>query len=242
MLDHARAKLARKGCDLLVVNDVSGGKVFGADDNEAVMLGADGSAVERAAGSKAALAHVVWDEVARRTRWSERHRYSVRPVARSGRRLGCWRRDRPPHQHHATDNCEEKQRDRSSVHLRVRHRGSPRQDRRPDQRLRARRAARARPASSRVAVETLVTTGLVVVAGEVTHRGLRADRRHRPREDPRDRLRLVEEGLRRRLLRRAGRHRRASRPTSPRASTTATRSAARAPATRWTGRARATRA
>ena len=42
MLEHARAKLARKGCDLLVVNDVSGGKVFGSDDNQAVMLDADG--------------------------------------------------------------------------------------------------------------------------------------------------------------------------------------------------------
>ena len=30
VLDLARAKLARKGCDLLVVNDVSGGAVFGA--------------------------------------------------------------------------------------------------------------------------------------------------------------------------------------------------------------------
>ena len=29
VLDHARAKLARKGCDLLVVNDVGGGAVFG---------------------------------------------------------------------------------------------------------------------------------------------------------------------------------------------------------------------
>ncbi len=29
VLDLARAKLARKGCDLLVVNDVSGGQVFG---------------------------------------------------------------------------------------------------------------------------------------------------------------------------------------------------------------------
>ena len=29
VLDLARAKLARKGCDLLVVNDVSGGAVFG---------------------------------------------------------------------------------------------------------------------------------------------------------------------------------------------------------------------
>ena len=46
MLDLARAKLARKGCDLLVVNDVSGGAVFGSPDNEAVILGADGTAVE----------------------------------------------------------------------------------------------------------------------------------------------------------------------------------------------------
>ena len=38
VLDLARAKLARKGCDLLVVNDVSGGAVFGSPDNEAVIL------------------------------------------------------------------------------------------------------------------------------------------------------------------------------------------------------------
>ena len=43
-MDHAQAKLARKGCDLLVVNDVGGGAVFGSEDNEAVVLGADGSA------------------------------------------------------------------------------------------------------------------------------------------------------------------------------------------------------
>ena len=43
VLDLARAKLARKGCDLLVVNDVSGGAVFGSPDNEAVILGADGA-------------------------------------------------------------------------------------------------------------------------------------------------------------------------------------------------------
>ena len=66
VLDLARAKLARKGCDLLVVNDVSGGAVFGSPDNEAVILGADGSAVEVPRGSKAALAHVIWDEVASR--------------------------------------------------------------------------------------------------------------------------------------------------------------------------------
>jgi phosphopantothenoylcysteine decarboxylase/phosphopantothenate--cysteine ligase len=66
VLDLGRAKLARKGCDLLVVNDVSGGAVFGSADNEAVVLAADGAAVEVPRGSKTALAHVIWDQVARR--------------------------------------------------------------------------------------------------------------------------------------------------------------------------------
>jgi phosphopantothenoylcysteine decarboxylase/phosphopantothenate--cysteine ligase len=66
VLELGRAKLARKGCDLLVVNDVSGGAVFGSPDNEAVVLGADGSATHVPRGSKTALAHVIWDEVAAR--------------------------------------------------------------------------------------------------------------------------------------------------------------------------------
>jgi phosphopantothenoylcysteine decarboxylase/phosphopantothenate--cysteine ligase len=66
VLDLGRAKLARKGCDLLVVNDVSGGAVFGSPDNEAVILGADGAVVEVPRGSKSALAHVIWDQVASR--------------------------------------------------------------------------------------------------------------------------------------------------------------------------------
>ena len=66
VLELGRAKLARKGCDLLVVNDVSGGAVFGSNDNEAVILGADGGVVEVPHGSKTALAHVIWDEVLRR--------------------------------------------------------------------------------------------------------------------------------------------------------------------------------
>jgi phosphopantothenoylcysteine decarboxylase/phosphopantothenate--cysteine ligase len=66
VLELGRAKLARKGCDLLVVNDVSGGAVFGSSDNEAVVLGADGTSVEVPHGSKTALAHVIWDQVARR--------------------------------------------------------------------------------------------------------------------------------------------------------------------------------
>jgi len=63
VMDHARAKLARKGCDLLVVNDVGGGKVFGETDNEAVVLGVDGDATPVPRGSKSALAHVIWDRV-----------------------------------------------------------------------------------------------------------------------------------------------------------------------------------
>ncbi|MFL6002690.1 MAG: bifunctional phosphopantothenoylcysteine decarboxylase/phosphopantothenate--cysteine ligase CoaBC [Nocardioides sp.] len=66
VLDLARDKLARKGCDLLVVNDVSGGAVFGSADNQAVILSADGDTVDVPLGSKAALAHVIWDQVARR--------------------------------------------------------------------------------------------------------------------------------------------------------------------------------
>jgi phosphopantothenoylcysteine decarboxylase/phosphopantothenate--cysteine ligase len=66
VLEMARAKLARKGCDLLVVNDVSGGKVFGSAENEAVVLDGTGHDTVVPRGSKSALAHVIWDRVAAR--------------------------------------------------------------------------------------------------------------------------------------------------------------------------------
>jgi phosphopantothenoylcysteine decarboxylase / phosphopantothenate---cysteine ligase len=66
VLELARAKLARKGCDLLVLNDVSGGKVFGSAENEAVVIDASGGATPVPRGSKSALAHVVWDHVVAR--------------------------------------------------------------------------------------------------------------------------------------------------------------------------------
>jgi phosphopantothenoylcysteine decarboxylase/phosphopantothenate--cysteine ligase len=66
-LQHGRDKLARKGCDLLVVNEVGGGLAFGTDDNAAVVLGADGSETTVRRGPKRELAHVVWDLV--RDRW-----------------------------------------------------------------------------------------------------------------------------------------------------------------------------
>ncbi|HEV2086737.1 MAG TPA: phosphopantothenoylcysteine decarboxylase, partial [Cryptosporangiaceae bacterium] len=63
VLEHGRAKLARKGCDLLVVNEVGDGKAFDSADNAAVVLGADGTVTEVAHGTKEALADVVWDLV-----------------------------------------------------------------------------------------------------------------------------------------------------------------------------------
>ena len=66
VLTYGRAKLTRKGCDLLVVNDVGGGRAFEAADNEAVILGADGSAVDVSHGPKEVLADAVWDAVVTR--------------------------------------------------------------------------------------------------------------------------------------------------------------------------------
>ena len=66
MLTHGRAKLAAKGCDLLVVNRVGRGIAFGTDDNEAVVLGADGSTTPFPQGPTDVLADVVWDLVAAR--------------------------------------------------------------------------------------------------------------------------------------------------------------------------------
>ncbi|MCW2635442.1 MAG: coaBC [Blastococcus sp.] len=63
VLSHARAKLARKGCDFLVVNDVSAGQVFGRPDNTVVVLAADGSATEVPTGSKDAVAAGIWTAV-----------------------------------------------------------------------------------------------------------------------------------------------------------------------------------
>jgi phosphopantothenoylcysteine decarboxylase / phosphopantothenate---cysteine ligase len=64
----AQAKLARKGCDLLVVNPVGNGLGFGTIDNEAVVYGADGSVTQIPRGPKDDLADVVWDLVAARLR------------------------------------------------------------------------------------------------------------------------------------------------------------------------------
>jgi phosphopantothenoylcysteine decarboxylase/phosphopantothenate--cysteine ligase len=64
VLEHARAKLARKGCDLLVVNEVGVDKTFGHDDSTVHLLrrGSD-DATQVGPASKLVVAHAVWDAV-----------------------------------------------------------------------------------------------------------------------------------------------------------------------------------
>ncbi|MGW5199043.1 bifunctional phosphopantothenoylcysteine decarboxylase/phosphopantothenate--cysteine ligase CoaBC [Streptomyces spiralis] len=68
VLANGRKKLARKGCDLLVVNEVGERKTFGTEENEAVVLAADGGETRVPNGPKEALADIVWDLVAARLR------------------------------------------------------------------------------------------------------------------------------------------------------------------------------
>lgn len=51
-LEYAQAKLQRKGCDLMMCNDVSEGGVFGRADNQGWLLSPDGAVEEISEGSK----------------------------------------------------------------------------------------------------------------------------------------------------------------------------------------------
>ncbi|MER6519746.1 bifunctional phosphopantothenoylcysteine decarboxylase/phosphopantothenate--cysteine ligase CoaBC [Streptomyces sp. NPDC001553] len=66
VLANGRAKLRRKGCDLLVVNEVGESKTFGSEENEAVVLASDGAEAAVPYGPKDVLADVIWDHVAHR--------------------------------------------------------------------------------------------------------------------------------------------------------------------------------
>jgi phosphopantothenoylcysteine decarboxylase/phosphopantothenate--cysteine ligase len=63
VLEHARAKLKRKGCDLLVVNAVGEGRAFGTEDNAGWLLSSDGAEQAIELGSKAHMASDIWDAV-----------------------------------------------------------------------------------------------------------------------------------------------------------------------------------
>ncbi|WP_043445513.1 bifunctional phosphopantothenoylcysteine decarboxylase/phosphopantothenate--cysteine ligase CoaBC [Arthrobacter sp. L77] len=64
-LTHARTKLARKGCDFLVLNVVGADRVFGKDSNEVTILDADGSEPAAVHGSKRVVADAVIAHAAR---------------------------------------------------------------------------------------------------------------------------------------------------------------------------------
>lgn len=64
VLEHGRAKLVRKGCDLLVVNEVGEAKTFGQDENTVHILRQGSShVVDAGPASKEDVAAVVWDAV-----------------------------------------------------------------------------------------------------------------------------------------------------------------------------------
>jgi phosphopantothenoylcysteine decarboxylase / phosphopantothenate---cysteine ligase len=64
VLDHGRAKLERKGCDLLVVNEVGEDRAFGRDDNTVHILRQGSShVVDAGPATKEHVAAAVWDAV-----------------------------------------------------------------------------------------------------------------------------------------------------------------------------------
>jgi phosphopantothenoylcysteine decarboxylase/phosphopantothenate--cysteine ligase len=64
VLDHGMAKLQRKGCDLLVINEVGPNLAFGTDDNEVTILTREpATQTSVSKTSKTQIAHAVWDAV-----------------------------------------------------------------------------------------------------------------------------------------------------------------------------------
>ncbi|OLT36055.1 hypothetical protein BJF82_14485 [Kytococcus sp. CUA-901] len=65
MLALARAKLERKGCDLLVANEVGDGRTFGQDTTTAHLLRPGTEEVRTVGpGDKALVAAAIWDHAA----------------------------------------------------------------------------------------------------------------------------------------------------------------------------------
>lgn len=64
VLFHARAKLRRKGCDLLVVNAVGDGRAFEVDSNDGWLLASDGTESALRHGSKTLMASRIVDAIA----------------------------------------------------------------------------------------------------------------------------------------------------------------------------------
>ncbi len=67
-LDNARRKISEKALDLLYLNDVSGGAIFGSEMTHGTLLDSDGGALNISEVSKDSLAHVLLDQVVTRLR------------------------------------------------------------------------------------------------------------------------------------------------------------------------------
>jgi phosphopantothenoylcysteine decarboxylase/phosphopantothenate--cysteine ligase len=64
VLDHGTAKLQRKGCDLLVINEVGPNLAFGTDDNEVTILTREPATQTKVSKtSKNQIAQAIWDAV-----------------------------------------------------------------------------------------------------------------------------------------------------------------------------------
>ncbi len=178
---HGAAKAKRKGADLLAVNAVGAGVGFGNVPNAVTLIDAGGDVVGRASGTKLAVAHAILDAIV-----------ALRAGGGSRRRagLGCAGDESPP------------------LQLRIRDRGSPRQDLRPGIRRDPRRPPRAGPdVAGRDRDDG--DDGARARRGRGDDGGLRRDTPDRPRGRDVDRLHLVRLWLRWRLVRRLGLHRRA---------------------------------
>jgi phosphopantothenoylcysteine decarboxylase/phosphopantothenate--cysteine ligase len=66
MLALGRAKIARKGCDLLVLNRVGWTEGFGTDGNTVMVIDGRGAIVMEASGSKSSVADRLLDTIVQR--------------------------------------------------------------------------------------------------------------------------------------------------------------------------------
>ncbi|MBV9488059.1 MAG: bifunctional phosphopantothenoylcysteine decarboxylase/phosphopantothenate--cysteine ligase CoaBC [Frankiaceae bacterium] len=66
VIANGRKKLAAKGCDLMVINEVGEHRAFDTEENAATILGADGTSVVVPQVAKESLAHAIWDLVVAR--------------------------------------------------------------------------------------------------------------------------------------------------------------------------------
>ncbi len=170
VIANGQAKLAAKGCDLIVVNQVGDGLAFGTTDNEAEILAADGARVRGAARAEGATGRGGLGQRARPAGsvttgslttgapdLGQDRDVSPRPAGRPARlnfgeacvaRKGCQVARRLFTSESVTEGHPDKMADQiSDTILDAMLKGDP---------------------DSRVAVETLITTGQVHVAGEVT--------------------------------------------------------------------------